>query len=67
VKVTTLDGYSIALEKSTEPTEGQNGVGIEDVWTLIFTDQRFGEQYRISFRKDTRDKLIERLTGVIVV
>ena len=53
--------------KSTEPEEGDDGVNVVDVWTLILTDRQTTDQIRLSFRKDARDELVRQLTGGIVL
>lgn len=63
----TLAGYHIQAVKGTELDENENGAEVVDVWTLILTDVRSGDQIQIAFRREARDELVRQLTGGVVL
>lgn len=68
-KTTELWNYHIAVEKSEEvdrrasPPDGPEVM--RDVWKFIFTDKLTGDEISISFPKETRDSIVQKLVGGI--
>ena len=38
-----------------------------DTWTIVFTDRSYGDQIKVSFRKEARDALVRQLTGGVIL
>jgi hypothetical protein len=66
-KLTILNGFHLAVEKGTEDEISEEGVATHDVWTIVLTDRLVHDQFRISFRRETRDEVVRQLTGGIVL
>lgn len=70
-KLTFLSNQHITVEKGQEVDQSAvsaNGAPVlVDTWTIVFTDKTYGDQIRITFRKETRDEVVRLLTGGIVL
>lgn len=72
-EIKTLRGFHIGVEHKKEPVipEGEdNGApDVVDVWTLVFTEVQppTGNQYQISFERESRDEIVRKLTGGVVL
>lgn len=65
---TFLTGHSIDVEKGTELVERESGeTTAEEKWSLVFQCRVTGNVIRYSFNRETRDELVRRLTGGIVL
>ena len=54
------------IDESATKANGGTPVVVE-IWKLVFTDKQQGDQVVISFRKETRDDLVRKLTGGVVL
>jgi hypothetical protein len=65
---TYLTAHSIDVEKGTELVEREEGeTTAEEKWSLVFQDRVTGSVIRYAFNRETRDELVRRLTGGIVL
>lgn len=69
-KLISLHNQHIAVEKGTELEPDTSADGepvVHEIWTLIFNDRSYGDQIRISFRKDVRDQVVKDLMGGVIL
>lgn len=70
-KLIELHNQAIGVERGTEldnKLSQENGSPmVVDTWTIVFQDRSYGDQIRITVRKDARDALVRDLTGGIVL
>lgn len=62
-----LWGWSVDVAKGTELEEHPDGPISHDIWTLVFVEKNTGNLIKYPFRRDTRDELVRKLTGGIVL
>lgn len=64
---TFLTEHIIDVEKGTELVERENETTAEEKWSLVFQCRVTGNVIRYSFNRETRDELVRRLTGGVVL
>lgn len=63
-----LLNQDMSVRKMSQPSTLPEGDPvILELWTIVFTDVATGNTTEISFNKETRDELVSRLTGGIVL
>jgi hypothetical protein len=67
-----LSDFHMAAEKGqeTDVVKGSNGdeqLETVEIWTIVLSDRRTGDQIRIAFRREARDELVRQLTGGVVL
>ena len=60
-------GVERSSELDAEESEKNGAPVMVDVWTIVLTDRTYGDQIRMSFRKDTRDAVVRDLTGGVIL
>lgn len=68
-KTTQLWLYHIDVQKDREldrERSTEDAPVMRDIWRLVFTDRRTGDEISISFTEEIRDNLVKKLTGVSV-
>jgi hypothetical protein len=40
---------------------------MKENWTIILSDRVYGDQFRVTIDKDTRNEIVKQLTGGIVL
>jgi hypothetical protein len=62
---------NVAVTKGSEldakATEDEGAPVVQETWTLVMTDKTYGDQYRLTFGRELRDKLVEDMMGGIVL
>lgn len=69
-KSTSLHNQHIQVEKGQEvdpQSAGNGGVVMKENWTIILSDRVYGDQFRVTIDKDTRNEIVQQLTGGIVL
>lgn len=70
-KTIELSNQHIGVERGSEldsEESEKNGSPVSvDTWTIVLTDKTYGDQIRMTFRKDTRDALVRHLTGGVIL
>jgi hypothetical protein len=65
-----LTNQQIDVQQSKEidqkASSGNGEPVIVDVWMFVFTDRTYGDQIRIRFRREARDEIVRKLTGVVI-
>lgn len=66
-----LTNQNMSVERGSEldsEKSEQNGAPVmADIWTIVFTDKTYGDQIRISFRKEVRDAFVRDLMGGVIL
>lgn len=70
-KSITLVNQHIAVERGSQldnEASEENGSPVSvDTWTVVFTDRTYGDQIRITFRREARDDVVRQLTGGVIL
>jgi len=63
-----LLNHDMSVRHMSQPRENPAGeIEVLELWTIVLQDSVSGSTTEISFGKDTRNELINRLTGGIVL
>lgn len=70
-KVIHLMNQNVHVEKGTEldssASEAEGAPVVQETWTLVMADKTYGDQFRLTFGKELRDKLVKDMMGGIVL
>jgi hypothetical protein len=70
-KYVTLINQHIGVERGSELDDEEskkNGAPVSvDTWTIVYTDRTYGDQIRVTFRKEARDQIVRQLTGGVIL
>jgi hypothetical protein len=60
-------GVERGSELDSEESEKNGSPVSVDIWTIVYTDRTYGDQIKVTFRKDARDALVRQLTGGVIL
>jgi hypothetical protein len=69
-KTSQLWNYHIDVQKDREldsERSTEDAPVMREIWRLVFTERRTGEEISISFTKEVRDSIVSKLMGGVAL